>query len=101
MRETCTLAVLSLMNSSAPISRLVSPPASRRENVDLARRELEPLQGGIRRRLGSTSLTKLDASTASERLELLAQRLGAEFVRYRVGVADERFHIRAIATGGE
>ena len=29
MRETCTLAVLLLMNSSVAISRLVSPPASR------------------------------------------------------------------------
>ena len=29
MRETCTLAVLPLMNSSPPISRLVSPPATK------------------------------------------------------------------------
>jgi hypothetical protein len=71
------------------------------ENFDLARRQLEPLQRGIRRRPGSTSLAELDASTAGERSELAAQGLGVQFVRYRVGVADERFNLRAIAAGGE
>ena len=44
IRETCTLAVFSAMNSCAPISRLVAPPGEQGEHLQLARGEAE---GGL------------------------------------------------------
>ena len=43
------------------------------------------------------ALTEIDASAAGERFEFGAQRPGVEFVSDLVGVAHERFGVRAIA----
>ena len=73
MRETWTLAVLGLMNSSAPISRLVRPAATRRRTS-----RSRAVRSRLSAASGSAACAELDAAAPRQRADLLQQRPGAE-----------------------
>ena len=90
MRETWTLAVFSAMNSSAPISRLVAPPATSastwrsrgvRPNVSSSSARRPPARRRPRRR------PPAQPGPRGEALDLAAQPAGAEPHGDRVGRA--------------
>lgn len=98
MLDTCTLAVLSLMNRASAICRLVrpeatSPSTSRSRGVrPNSARTAARTRGGGGRRVG-----EIDAGAAGQRADLLGEQAGAQVARDRPGLVD---HLRHGLAGG-